>query len=156
VKIRNAGRDGHSKTELTMTSMIDVVFLLLIFFIMTFQIVSPEGDFDVRMPRVAAGPVEDVRQLPPIKVRLLADADGRLAGIRMGQRDLEDFDQLHAEIRRLIGDDVGPVARGSAEVELDCDYQLKYEHAMAALTAVSGYVDEGRIVGLIEKVRFAR
>ena len=33
-----------------MTSMIDIVFLLLVFFVMTFKIVELEGDFSVRMP----------------------------------------------------------------------------------------------------------
>ena len=40
----------QEKHELNMTSMIDIVFLLLIFFVMTFKIVELEGDFSVRMP----------------------------------------------------------------------------------------------------------
>ena len=32
-----------------MTPMIDVVFQLMIFFMLTFNIIAPEGDFDVRM-----------------------------------------------------------------------------------------------------------
>ncbi|MFY7967519.1 MAG: ExbD/TolR family protein, partial [Pirellulaceae bacterium] len=38
------------KAELQMTSMIDIVFLLLIFFITTFKIAAQEGDFNVKMP----------------------------------------------------------------------------------------------------------
>ena len=43
MKIRN--RQEAEKQELNMTSMIDIVFLLLVFFVMTFKIVELEGDF---------------------------------------------------------------------------------------------------------------
>ena len=33
-----------------MTPMIDIVFQLLVFFILTLQITAVEGDFNVRMP----------------------------------------------------------------------------------------------------------
>ena len=39
MKIRNTGGDGE-KIELQMTPMIDIVFQLLVFFIMTFKIVA--------------------------------------------------------------------------------------------------------------------
>ena len=38
-------RDDEKKSQLLMTPMIDIVFQLLIFFIMTFKITAPEGDF---------------------------------------------------------------------------------------------------------------
>ncbi len=33
-----------------MTPMIDVVFQLLIFFMLTLKIIAPEGDFNINMP----------------------------------------------------------------------------------------------------------
>ena len=42
-----------------MTPMIDIVFNLLIFFVMTFKITAPEGDFNVKMPAQAAQGVPD-------------------------------------------------------------------------------------------------
>ena len=36
--------------KLNMTAMIDIVFQLLVFFIMTFKVVALEGDFNVKMP----------------------------------------------------------------------------------------------------------
>ncbi len=44
MKIRTKGSD---RAELQLTSMIDVVFLLLIFFVMTFKIAAQEGDFSI-------------------------------------------------------------------------------------------------------------
>ena len=62
------------KVAVNMTPMIDVVFQLMIFFMLTFNIIAPEGDFDVRMPlgKSSAEPLDDL-QLPPIQVRLASD-----------------------------------------------------------------------------------
>ncbi len=62
------------------------------------------------------------------------------------------------QIRDIVGDDRGPGSvAASTEVELDCDYKLRFESIIDAITAVSGYVaSAGRsIVKLIEKVKFS-
>jgi biopolymer transport protein ExbD len=41
---------SNEKVEMQLTSMIDIIFLLLIFFVMTFKIAAQEGDFNIRMP----------------------------------------------------------------------------------------------------------
>ena len=41
---------SDEKVEMQLTSMIDIIFLLLIFFVMTFKIAAQEGDFNIRMP----------------------------------------------------------------------------------------------------------
>lgn len=43
-----------TKVELMMTPMIDIVFQLLIFFIMSFKIAAQEGDFNIKMPLAAS------------------------------------------------------------------------------------------------------
>ena len=57
---------AYEKIELQMTPMIDIVFLLLIFFVMTFKIVAAEGDFNIKMPlaRPDSG-TPDESLLPP-------------------------------------------------------------------------------------------
>lgn len=143
-------RSLHSaqRVKLEMTPMIDVVFLLLAFFVMTFKIVAPEGDFGVRMPQ--EGSVQAA--IPPtteiVCVRLLADAAGDLADIVVGERRLGgNFLALRHLAAQLVQDD-------SVELtaEIDPDPLLRYEHTIAAVTAVSGYVENGTIVRLIEKV----
>ena len=157
MRIRKSVAGTTDKVEMQMTPMIDIVFQLLVFFVMSFKIVEVEGDFNIKMPAAAPseGPVEDT--FPPITVRLEADNQGRLAGIRLGSKPLTSFQALHLEIRALIGDDRGPGSFAeSAEVELDVDYNLKYEYVVHAITAISGYVDEqGNVVKLIEKLKFA-
>lgn len=149
---------GRERIELAMTPMIDIVFLLLIFFIMTFKIVAQEGDFNIKMPlaRPDSGNPDD-SLLPPLKLRLVADQQGQLLsdGIRLNDRVFADFEGLHAHIRGLIGDDAGPGSVDDAEIEIDADYQLRYNHVIDAVTAVSGYIDrDENVVKLIEKIKF--
>lgn len=159
MKVRNLSSNRSEKVEIPMTPMIDIVFQLLVFFIMTFQIVAQEGDFNIRMPlaTMSEGP-PPIDQLPPMVVRMQADSRGNLAQISLNQRPMGvSMQRLHDEIRQVIGDDRGPGSvQETAEVELDCDYNLRYEHVIEAITAVSGYLDgSGNIVRLAEKIKFA-
>ena len=143
------------KIQLQMTPMIDIVFQLLIFFIMTFKIVALEGDFNIRMPSSAPAESSMTDDSIPMKLRLTAAEDGQLTGIRLNERGFESFDQLHEYVLSLVGTDVGPEG-GGHEIELDCDYGLNYEHVIAAITAVTGRVSEdGQVVKLIEKIKFS-
>ena len=159
MKIRHSTGGAPDKVEQQMTPMIDIVFQLLTFFIMSFKIATVEGDFSIKMPLAApsAGQPDPDRLLPPIRVRLTAGAGGELAGIRMGERALPNFNALHNEIIGVVGTQTGPGSLAeSAEVELDADYNLQFRYIISAITAASGYVDpNGRIVKLIEKIKFS-
>ena len=88
----------------------------------------------------------------------MADERGRLRpdGIQLNDRVFGDFQGLHGYIRSLIGDAAGPGGVGDVEIEIDCDYQLRYADVIDAITAVSGYIDANdNIVKLIEKIKFA-
>ena len=158
MKIRKTTAGSPDKVEQQMTPMIDIVFQLLTFFIMSFKIAEVEGDFSVKMPLAApsAGRPDDTL-LPPIRVRLAAGADGSIASIRMADRALPNFAALHEEIIGIVGKDTGPGSLAeNAEVELDCDYNLRYEFVIRAITAISGYTTpDQRIVKLIEKIKFS-
>ncbi|HVX10756.1 MAG TPA: biopolymer transporter ExbD [Pirellulales bacterium] len=157
MKIRKSAASGNDKVEMQMTPMIDVVFQLLTFFVMSFKIVSQEGDFNIKMPIAAASSSEQQVELPPIKLRLAADAQGNLSGISMGERQLRNYRDLHTEILNLVGTDTGPNSMAAqAECEIDADYNLHYENVVDAITAISGHVDaSGHVVKLIEKLKFA-
>ncbi|MFO0817315.1 MAG: biopolymer transporter ExbD [Pirellulales bacterium] len=144
-----------SKFELMMTPMIDIVFQLLIFFIMSFKIAAQEGDFNIKMPLAGASAGAPSDDLPPMKLRLNASPGGQLAGIALGERRFESFAQLHRYIISEFGSDRG--AASAVEIELDCDYNLRYEEVVNAVSAISGYVSpDGQIVKLIEKLKFAQ
>lgn len=160
MKVRNTRRNSEEKIELQMTPMIDIVFQLLIFFIMTFKIVSQEGDFNIKMPMAApAEGLPDEDQIPPMKLFLRADSNGNLADVRLnekgfGNHPTQSFNALNLHLIGFIGSDAG--LRESAEIEVAADFQLKYENVIAAVTAVSGYIDDGgNVVKLVEKIKFA-
>jgi biopolymer transport protein ExbD len=158
MKLAKAGGELE-KLEMNMTPMIDVCFQLIIFFMLSLRLYSPEGDFSVKMPLAAPEQgLPDEMQTPPLKIRLRADRNGNLIGIQLGQRTLATFQDLQRQVREVVGLDRGPAGTpGDAEVELDCDYNLKFEYVVSALSAVSGYLADDRqtIVRLIEKIRFA-
>ena len=144
------------KIAIDMTPMIDVVFQLISFFMFSLKVVSPEGDFDIRMPlAAAAAAAPDDQLVPPVRVRLSAAADGSLSGITMNGNPLATFDELHQRIMALVGTDSGPNSLAEKmEVEFDCDYALKYSHVVQAITAVSGQVRDGQIVELVRRIKF--
>ncbi|HEX5442807.1 MAG TPA: biopolymer transporter ExbD [Pirellulales bacterium] len=154
MKLRH-GSGGDDKVEMQMTPMIDIVFQLLTFFLFSFKIAAPEGDFNIRMP--VAGPVSTAidTQLP-LKVRLVSDAQGNLTTIEFGERKLPNFAALREQVMAIVGADAGPGAAESTEAEINFDYNLKYRYVIAAVTALSGYVSpDGHIVKLIQKIKFS-
>ena len=155
--LRFRKRGLPDKIPIDMTPMIDIVFQLLTFFCMTLRVASAEGDFNIKMPLAQARPgLPDPNQLPPMKVRLRADEAGNLVELTLNDRVFQGPDrwrQLHHQIASLVGE--GSLA-SSAEVELDCDFGLKYENVIEAITAVSGSVGpDGQIIKLVEKIKFA-
>lgn len=156
MKIRHSGH--REQVALQMTPMIDVVFQLMVFFVFTFKISLPEGDFNVRMP-AQAGVAAVPSETPLLKVRLRADENRNLAGLELGEVQINGtnpFFELQSKIRGMADDSAGP---GSVdqEVEIESDYNLKYRYVMNAMTAITGYIDPatGERHKLIEKVRFA-
>ncbi|TWU07936.1 biopolymer transporter ExbD [Stieleria varia] len=147
----------QEKSQLDMTSMIDVVFLLLVFFVMTFKIVELEGDFSIHMPLAGtSNSVSDPTDLP-LKVRLRADADGKLASMSLEGIDLgTDFTKLRTNVIQLVGTDGPAEGDEGPEIEVDTDYNLRYAHVIEAITAVSGYKDGDQVVKLVEKIKFAK
>ena len=119
------------RVEQNMTPMIDIVFQLLTFFLLTFHIASAEGDFQVKMP-LAQAAANQLEELPPlVKVKLTADADGNLKSIDYNGQRLASrkdssgkpdhgYGELHARILAFVGNDRGPGGTGAkAEVEID-------------------------------------
>ncbi len=153
---RRTSSNLSEKVEINMTPMIDVVFQLMSFFMCTLKVIAPEGDFDIRMPlATAAAAVPDDQQVPPIRVRLAANADGQLTGITMNGSPVADFAELRRKIVGLVGNDRGPNSLAErTEVEFDCDFGLRYFNVVQAITAVSGTVEDGRIVELVRKIKF--
>jgi len=156
MKIRkSAVSSGAEKVDINMTPMIDVVFQLLSFFVMSFKIVAQEGDFNIKMPLAAPREGLPDNSTPPLKVRLQSNAQGQLTNISLNDNNFNtSFQSLHEYIASVVGKESGP-SREAFEVDLDCDYNLKYQYVVEAVTAVSGYREGDQVVKLVEKIKFS-
>ncbi len=147
------------KLEPQMAPMIDVVFQLLLFFMLTLKIVEPEGDFYINMPIGPPTQASPDQIFPDIKVKLVADSGGNLARVYLGERDLgsgpEVFQRLNNEILKIIGYPGNPLTK-DIEVEIDADYNLRYQYTVNAISACLGRLDEnGHLIRFVEKIKFA-
>ncbi len=150
---------NDTEIDSQMTAMIDVVFLLLIFFMLTLKIVPMEGDFNINMPREA--PQQSTAELQlPLKVRLVANPDGSLAQVLFGRNELGNNEAAFVSLNEEVGataDRVGTDLTDELEVEIDADYGLAYEHVIRAVSACTGTVDPatGNVIRYVEKIKFA-
>ncbi|MDO4551544.1 MAG: biopolymer transporter ExbD [Planctomycetia bacterium] len=138
-----------------MTPMIDMVFQLLIFFILMFKIVVPEGDFSIKMP-IGGGAGEGD---PPtaILIRLEANKNGNLTRVRIGDQEFrgtpDGMRMLRDYVKKQLGGG-GPIEASITEIELDCDYNLKFNNVILIISTCTGYVENGQIIKLAEKIKF--
>lgn len=152
---------GIPKNE--MTSMIDIVFLLLIFFIMTFNIVTPEGDLSMKMPQkpgsvgLAEPKPEAAEETVCLTVRLQAGREGTLESVRAGEKNFgagaDGLEKLGAYARELVegnGAQIGK--RNELKVEIISDRDLSYRFLVGCISKVSGYKLNGEIVPLAQSV----
>ena len=82
------------KITIDMTPMIDVVFQLITFFMLTLRTVITEGDFDIRMPLGASAGAASEDQLPPVRVKMTAGPGGERTSLTMNGQPIGDFDEL--------------------------------------------------------------
>ena len=127
--MRLSCRSGRhsSKIELSMTSMIDVVFLLLIFFMTTSSFVKTERELDtaIRVKRDAAGSAAK-QDLQPAVVEVIK---GKAGGIvfRLGGRELTSETELTKLLKQFDNKLDGAYVRASDEAT--------YNQAAAAIQA---------------------
>ena len=157
MKIRH--REDDSKIDLQMSAMIDIVFQLLIFFMLTLKIIPQEGEFDINMPVAAPTQSDEIDLTVPFKVRLYADAAGNLRDITVGDVSMGNdvpacFQRLNSNVHSWAAG--GGTYNDDLEVELDADYALHYQYIIKAVSACTGYVDDqGRKKKFLEKIKFA-
>ena len=82
------------KIPIDMTAMIDVVFQLLTFFMLTLKSVVVEGDFNIRMPLGASAGAAEDDPIPPLILKMTATPEGRLAAVQMGGKTIVGPDLL--------------------------------------------------------------
>ena len=146
------------KVKMDMTPMIDIVFLLLVFFILTLKIVTAEGDFNIKMPiSAAASNTSDNEPPTAILLFLKASGDGSLSHVKAGERTFQGTKDGLMSLRQFLRNQLGPGGTPAAavtEVELACDYNLRYRNVINVITACTGYVENGQVLRMIERIKF--
>ncbi|ODA33339.1 biopolymer transporter ExbD [Planctopirus hydrillae] len=153
--------DTGGKVDVPMAPMIDIVFQLLIFFMLQLKIMAPEGNFDINMPLgQSSQQSSDAPLVPDIKIKLISDDNGNLAQLKFGERNLGvgdgAFEALGAEVLKIIGTPGNPATK-DIEVEIDADYELHYEYVIKAVSHCTGKIDPQtkQLVRYVEKIKFA-
>jgi biopolymer transport protein ExbD len=158
MKIRRGESGDSGKIEVQMAPMIDVVFQLLIFFMLTLKIIQPEGHFDINMP---IGFSDQQPEITPqdIKVRLTANEDGSLQQVYFGANPLGSdspacFQRLNDQIAGVVGG-AGHMA-DDVVVEIDAAYNLDYQYTVKAVSSCLGRIDPvtRRPVHFVSNIKF--
>lgn len=145
---RTSSDDIEVKADLT--SMLDVIFNVLAFFVVTFNPPKPEKNFDVTLPppqkqETQAQTSDEASQEPElfesVTIGLRAGPGGTLQSIQLEGRDLGGggvgVPRLVNELRRTaslisVGDGSGGALEAATII---CDPSLKYEHLIAVVDA---------------------
>ena len=121
--------------QVQMTPMIDVVFLLLVFFLWTSSFETPEFDLPGALAETPAGGRDDSREnevtieaFDEIIVRLVI-RDG-LRSIQLGDEQIASIDSLHSRIEEIIELGVQP------PVIVDPEPEITMEFAIAVYDAI--------------------
>ena len=144
--------------------LVDVLFLLLMFFVLNLKTLSPEWRFTANLPdgppSSAFSDNASAVSLPDLKVGLQSDRAGRLMQLTLGSKNLGNgeaaFERLNQEILRLIGRPGHPLTR-DIEVELDVDFETQHRHVVKAISVCTGRFDPQtqQIARYVEKIKFA-
>ena len=139
---RKAGkRRGIQKPELKMTSMIDVVFLLLIFFVMTANFTIDEGTLLATMP----GNMGDHTLEHPTMVELTSADDGMTYSMRVDGVAVDGASELSAYMTRRV--QMGQLAPGDL-VKIKPQGEVRWQHVLNVYNAC--------VNAELEQVSFAR
>ncbi len=165
---RGLRREPHLKFRLRLpmstripfplASWIGVVLLLMVLAFSSIQSTATERDFTRHLP-IPAPIAASNNRLAEIRVGLRSDEAGTLTEITVGQYSLggDDaaFERLNAEILRLLTRTGNPLTQ-AVEVEIDADYELRYEYVIRAVAACSGRIDPEtkELVRFVERIKF--
>lgn len=145
-------RSAHDPIEGDFTSMLDVIFNLLAFFVITFNPPKPELNFDLMLPppkkiETQAKSTEDMfapkeEIFKDVTIRLTSAPDGNVAGIFVEGQKVDGIKGMIAKVQKIggaIGGTVAPGAKGDTgaleAANIIADPELKYVHVIEAVDA---------------------
>jgi len=86
VRLNKNRNSGAGKVELQIAPLIDVVFLLLIYFMVTASLIKKEGDISFLLP--ANIPADEMVEVPiEVMIEIMADGTVQVEGLRFAAQD---------------------------------------------------------------------
>lgn len=111
--------------SINMTPMIDVVFLLIIFFLVSSHMAKRENQIPLKLPTAASG-LDDVAPRENLTVNVLADGRWQIGGVDVDQRSLP------ARLRQRIMMTSSPL-----QLRIRTDQSVAYERIEPLLRAAA-------------------
>ena len=97
---------GKSRHKMQMAPMIDIVFQLLIFFLVASEVRPTEADFETNIPKVGKGPQEPDRtryEVVRVYLRNVPDGDGVQVSLNGEVLAGDAFKTVETRIRTALG-----------------------------------------------------
>lgn len=118
-------RFGHSRTvQFNVTPLIDVVFLLIIFFLVSSHLAQQETQVELRLPSADSTQQLETETTPRVTINVLADGQLLLGSERVA----EDEVSRRLQIERAE-------TSGELEVRIRADRETAYQHIEPLLLA---------------------
>lgn len=131
MKIRGYDK-ANEEIKLEMTPMIDIVFQLLVFFIMTYKVTAMEGDYNIRMPSPGVEDTMEPETLEDfLQVRLVANAETRF---------LDRIEVTFGADQQTWNRSVYPVRRADPKVKLTKAQEQQNLQSRAVFTSLNQFV----------------
>jgi biopolymer transport protein ExbD len=144
MKVPHSQRSGEA--GINMTPMIDVVFQLIIFFLVSSHLAKQEVQLKLPLPEAASGQLDTHPDIPRLTVNVLADGTLLLAGRSVVASELQE--RLRERLSEL-GADVEVRIRGHRDVAYQHVEPLLVACAKSGIWNVSFavYDDESQLQG---------
>lgn len=123
---------GGEDMQLQMTSMIDVVFLLLIYFVITANFTVDEGTLLATMPGNSAQDRPDEDLDPPVNIELTSADDGVTYRIRVDGQEPANASALAAYMKQRVAQ--GQMAKDDV-VQIKPQGVVRWQHVVNVFNA---------------------
>ncbi|MFW6059967.1 MAG: ExbD/TolR family protein [Phycisphaeraceae bacterium] len=128
-----------ARMQVNLTSMIDVTFLLLIYFIITANFMLDEGVLIARMPQGTGQAAEETDEPPeqPLEIELIPDPP---AGVRIhiaGERGINTFTDLAQQLQswQVTPSNPGGIYKPDNPVIIKPVGEVRWQHVVNAFNA---------------------